>query len=145
MRPGPPPYPVAPLLVKDRKTGSLDVITPGLDGKGANDGVYWPTISASGRFITFVSEASNLVPGDRFDSFDAFVFDRVRRTTRRLNVLPDGGQSPWTGGTGGAQISDDGRYAVFSAGDPYLVPGVLPEWRHPDDAISHIFIRGPLR
>ena len=144
VRPGPPPFPVAQLFVKDRKTGKLDLITLGLDGKGADDGVYAPTISADGRFLTFVSEASNLVRGDRYDSLDSFVFDRVRRTTKRLNVLPDGGQSPWLGGTGQPQISDDGRYAVFSSGDPYLVPGVLPEWSNPDDAISHIFVRGPL-
>jgi Tol biopolymer transport system component len=144
MRPGPPPYPVAQLFVKDRRTGALDLITPGIDGKGADNGVYWPTISADGRFLTFMSEATNLVRDDRWGTNDVFVFDRVRRTTKRLNVLPDGRQSPWAGGAGQAQISDDGRYAVFSAGDPYLVPGVLPEWSNPDDAISHIFIRGPL-
>jgi Tol biopolymer transport system component len=144
MRPGPPPYPVMQLFVKDRRTGALDLITPGIDGKGADNGVYMPTISADGRFLTFMSEATNLVRDDRWGTPDVFVFDRVRRTTRRLNVLPDGRQSSWEGGTGQVQISDDGRYAVFSAGDPYLVPGVLPEWSKPDDAISHIFIRGPL-
>jgi Tol biopolymer transport system component len=145
MRPGPPPFPVMQLFVKDRRTGTLDLITPGLDGEGANNGVYAPTISADGRFLTFMSEATNLVRDDRWGTQDVFVFDRRLRTTKRLNVLPDGRQSPWPGGTGPVEISDDGRYAVFSAGDPYLVPGVLPEWSRPDDAISHIFIRGPLR
>lgn len=38
---------------------------------------------------------------------------------------------------------DDGRFVVFASGDPNLVPGALPQW-HPANAISQVFIRGPL-
>ena len=33
-------------------------------------------ISASGRFVAFTSQATNLVPGDTNDRQDAFVYDR---------------------------------------------------------------------
>lgn len=132
---------MAQLFVKDRRTGALDLITPGIDGKGADEGVYRPSLSADGRYVVFESNASSLVPGDRNWKLDVFLFDRVRRTTRRLNVLPDGGESSWSAGS--ARLSDDGRLVVFASADPDLVPGVLPRWS-PEEAFSHIFIRGPL-
>jgi Tol biopolymer transport system component len=138
-----PHDPVAQLFLKDRKTGQLRLVTPGLDGKGANGALFVPSMSADGRYLVFSSEGSNLVPGDRVGTADVFLYDRVRRTTRRLNVLPNGDASPWDGGSGGATISDDGRYVVFASGDPNLVPGALPQWR-PANAIFHVFIRGPL-
>lgn len=137
--------PVAQLFVKDRRSGALQLVTPGLDGKGADKALDRPSLSADGRFLVFASEASNLVPGDRFGTGDVFLFDRLRKTTRRLNVLPNGGQSPWPGASGAATISDDGRFVVFGSGDPNLVPGALPQWSYPEEAISHVFIRGPLR
>lgn len=139
-----PDDPVAQLFLKDRKTGELRLVTPGLDGKGADAALYVPSISADGRYLVFSSEASNLVAGDRFGTGDVFLYDRVRRTTRRLNVLPNGDPSPWDGSSGAATISDDGRFVVFASNDPNLVPGALPQW-HPANAISHVFIRGPLR
>jgi WD40-like Beta Propeller Repeat len=140
-----PHEPVAQLFLKDRRSGVLQLVTPGLDEQGADKGLYRPSLSADGRYLVFESEATNLVPGDRFGTSDVFLFDRIQRTTRRLNVLPNGSQSPWLGSSGAATISDDGRFVVFSSGDPNLVPGALPQWSHPDDAVSHILIRGPLR
>ena len=140
-----PREPVAQLFLKDRRTGALQLVTLGIDGNGADKALYLPSLSADGRYLVFTSEASNLVPGDRFGTADVFLFDRLRKTTRRLNVLRNGGQSPWPGASGAATISDDGRFVVFSSGDPNLVPGALPRWSHPEEAISHVFIRGPLR
>jgi len=61
------------------------------DGAEANDRSSNPSISADGRFVTYVSSASNLVPGDT-NGFvaDVFLFDRQTGTTTRVSVASDG-------------------------------------------------------
>jgi hypothetical protein len=44
-------------------------------GQRANVGSFVPAISADGRFVAFISEASNLVAGDTNDTVDVFVRD----------------------------------------------------------------------
>src|SRR4051812_20036266 len=44
-----------------------------------------PSLSADGRFVAFVSLASNLVAGDTNDSADIFVRDTVTGTTTRIS------------------------------------------------------------
>ena len=44
-----------------------------------------PTLSAHGRFVTFVSSAGNLVPDDDNGVQDLFLRDRVSGTTERIN------------------------------------------------------------
>ncbi len=52
----------------------------------ANGASYLPAISADGRFVTFQSEASNLVKGDTNGVFDIFVRNRTTGTTGRVSV-----------------------------------------------------------
>ena len=47
-------------------------------------------ISANGRYVTYSSDASNLVPGDTNGAEDIFVFDRKTDTTERVSVASDG-------------------------------------------------------
>jgi Tol biopolymer transport system component len=47
----------------------------------ANDGSRTPVISADGRFVAFISTATNLVPGDHNQKDDVFV--RIVRSARR--------------------------------------------------------------
>ena len=46
------------------------------DGNEGNDISFQPSISADGRFVTYQSFASTLVPGDTNDVSDIFLFDR---------------------------------------------------------------------
>ena len=62
-------------------------------GTQANGGSYGPAISADGRYVAFVSDASNLVPGDTNDHPDVFVRDRRSGTTERVSVATDGTQA----------------------------------------------------
>ncbi len=57
-----------------------------------------PAISADGRYVTFDSDASNLVPGDTNNNCtaatcDVFVRDLRSGTTRRVSVAADGTQA----------------------------------------------------
>jgi Tol biopolymer transport system component len=69
-----------------------------------------PSISGDGRFVAFVSDASNLAEGDSDGDNDAFVRDLESDTTRLVSdssgyVYPD------------IAISADGRYVAFTAND----------------------------
>jgi PKD repeat protein len=43
------------------------------DGTQSNGGSWWPFLSGDGRFVAFLSRASNLVPGDSNGADDVFV------------------------------------------------------------------------
>lgn len=81
------------------------------DGTEADDDSDKPAISGDGRFIAFVSSASNLVDGDENDVADIFVHDLVTRTTTRVSVASDGTEANATSDS--PSISDDGRFVAF--------------------------------
>ena len=81
-------------------------------------------ISASGRFVAFTSQATNLVPDDTNDRQDAFVYDRRTGSTKRVSVTSAGaeaaaGQDSF-GGSSAMGISADGRYVLFRSDAPNL-------------------------
>ena len=59
-------------------------------GAEALGGSFTSAISAGGRFVTFQSPATNLVPNDNNGQFDIFVRDRQAGTTERVSVAPAG-------------------------------------------------------
>ena len=83
----------------------------------------YPSISADGRFVTFSSEASNLVPGDTNNSGDIFVRDLSTNTTTRVSVDSAGNQGNSSSGSGFSSISGDGRFVAFESDATNLVPG----------------------
>jgi hypothetical protein len=48
-------------------------------GTQANDDSFFPALSANGRFVAFVSGATNLVADNTNDALDIFVHERLRR------------------------------------------------------------------
>ena len=77
-------------------SGSTERISVGPGGVQANDsgGVpFAPSISADGRYVAFVSRASNLVAGDTNAREDVLVHDRQSRDIRRVSVDSSGAQS----------------------------------------------------
>ena len=69
------------VFVTDRQTGETTRVSVDSLGRGGNGFSYQPSLSADGRFVSFYSDASNLVPGDTNDGYDVFVHDR-RATLR---------------------------------------------------------------
>ncbi len=80
-----------------------------------------PSISADGRYVAFISFASDLVQGDRNGSYDVFVRDLVSGTTVRASVDAGGGDPD--SGSIGSSISADGRYVAIMSSASDLVPG----------------------
>jgi Tol biopolymer transport system component len=79
------------IFVHDRQTGQtsrVSVASDGTQGNGhSNDA---KSISADGRYVTYISIASNLVPGDTNDAADIFVHDRLPPLPSLASNYPDG-------------------------------------------------------
>jgi hypothetical protein len=90
-------------------------------GEQANGNSTTPSIDNSGRYITFWSAASNLVPGDTNNVADIFAYDTKTGATTRVSVNKDGAQ-----GNGAAapfnMISANGRFVAFESLANNLVP-----------------------
>ena len=65
------------VFVRDLQAGSTERVTVATDGTQGNFDSNWPALSANGRFVAFLSAASNLVAGDTNGFEDVFVRDRV--------------------------------------------------------------------
>ncbi|MDI6858193.1 MAG: hypothetical protein QME71_07780 [Dehalococcoidia bacterium] len=119
------------IFVHDRETGTTERVNVSSAGEQANSWSYNPDVSGDGRFVSFVSGASNLVEDDTNVSFypdgmpypmeDVFVRDRETGRTARVSVGSDGAQA--NGPSDRAAISDDGRYVAFLSTADNLVSG----------------------
>jgi Tol biopolymer transport system component len=78
-------------------------------------------LSGDGRFVTFTSSASNLVPNDTNGASDVFVRDLEAGTTELVSVTPGGAVG--NGTSNGSSISATGRFVVFNSGANDLVAG----------------------
>jgi Tol biopolymer transport system component len=110
---------------RDLRKGTTTRVSVGVRGQ-ANDRSMGRAISADGRFVAFVSLASNLVKGDTNREWDVFLRDTRKGTTVRVSVGPKGRQGDVGDpmGTGFPQsISDDGRYVLFDSDATTLVDG----------------------
>ena len=102
-----------------QSTTRVSLATGGAEGN--DDCSVGGAISGNGRFVAFLSSASNLVAGDTNGTADVFVHDRVLGTTERASVASGGAQG--NGGALSVGISSDGRFVVFTSGSTNLVAG----------------------
>src|SRR5919108_244217 len=109
------------ILVKDRVTGAFERVSATSTGEPADQLSEHPDITPDGRFVTFFSLATNLVPEDTNNRRDIFVRDRQTGTVVRVSVSTAGvegnSESQWP------TISDDGLVTAFQSNADTLVPG----------------------
>jgi Tol biopolymer transport system component len=108
--------------------GVIDGASVAADLSAANNFSGGPAISATGRYVAFSSNESNLVPGDTNNVSDVFLRDTclgapagctpsvVRVSVRDLGTQGDSDRYA-------AAISADGRFVAFSSVATNLVPG----------------------
>jgi HYR domain/WD40-like Beta Propeller Repeat len=96
------------VFLRERVDGTTTLVTAGADGQS---GV--PQISGDGRFVTFESQASNLVAGDTNGSADVFLYDVEEGMTVLVSRGRDGGSAH--GWSTSPSISADGRYVAFQS------------------------------
>jgi Tol biopolymer transport system component len=110
---------VADIFRRDLVADTTEIISVATDGTQGNDNAgFRPRISDDGRYVTFSSRASNLVPGDNPGGNDTFLRDTIGGTTERVNL--DDGEAPVSPGYDGA-VSASGRWVAFYTygfGDP---------------------------
>lgn len=83
---------------------------PGVPGSGDSLRIQ---VNEDGRWVTFTSLATNLVPGDTNGIQDVFAYDRLNRTWVRVNIDPNGQQAQVF--CSDPAISGNGRYVAFTA------------------------------
>ncbi|QQR93355.1 PD40 domain-containing protein [bacterium] len=112
---------MADVFVYDRDTDNIERVSVSGTGVEGNDYSYVPSISTDGRFVTFTSDANNLVPGDANVTEDIFVYDRDTDTVERVSVSSSGVEG--NNFSGFSSISADGRFVTFTSDANNLVPG----------------------
>ena len=126
------------IFVRDMQTGTTTLVSINAAGTGSgNQSSTFPRISTDGRYVAFVSLATNLVvtndTNEPFGGFDIFVRDLQTGTTTLVSVNAAGTAS---GNQGSEQqdwtISPDGRYVAFTSwasdlvnNDTNIVPDVF--------------------
>lgn len=111
---------VRDLFVHDRQTGVTTRVSVATGGAQVNGASVDAELSADGRFVTFQSDATNLVAGDSNGVGDVFVHDRQTTTTTRVSVASGGLQGGGESSEG--PISGDGRFVAFLSFATNLVP-----------------------
>lgn len=103
-------------------TERVTVSRTGVQGNGSSSRA---SISGNGRYIMFVSAASNLVPHDTNGVTDTFVWDRVTGKIVRISVSSEGrqGNRGYDYWGGPPSISAHGRFIAFESMASNLVPG----------------------
>jgi len=90
------------------RTARIDLSSDGAQARGSSSGAV---LSASGRYVAFLSAAPNLVSGDRNRTRDVFVRDLRTSTTSRASIASGGAES--NGPSEKPSISANGRIVAF--------------------------------
>jgi Tol biopolymer transport system component len=115
------------VFIRDAINGTTELISVSTNGGVGNGASRDAVMTPDGRFVVFVSSASNLVPDDTNGIADVFVRDRLSRTTTLVSVgaMKTTLTSPLSGVSASDQpeISADGRYVAFLSTATNLVAG----------------------
>ncbi|MBF0142832.1 MAG: putative Ig domain-containing protein [Magnetococcales bacterium] len=112
----------ADIFLKDTQTGAITLVSSTASGTAGNSSSDVPVLSPSGRYVAFLSGATNFVSGDTNETHDIFLKD-----TQTGSLTLVSGTASGTVGNGHSYNSpvvlDGGRYAVTWGYSSNLVPG----------------------
>ncbi len=111
------------MFVHDRLTAQTVLVSKASDGTPGDAGGSTCAISSDGRFVAFMSMATNLVPGEMNNAPDVFVHELATGLTERVSISSTGAQGNQQ--SSDPAISADGRYVVFWSDASNLVPNDL--------------------
>ena len=92
------------------------------------------SVSADGRFVAFVSDATNLTPNDTNNASDVFVRDRQTNQTTLVSVNAAGTGSG-DGYSNAPRITPDGRFVAFISASSNLVSDDAATLIHEDQGL----------
>jgi len=109
------------VFLHDRSRHTTEQVNVATNGQPADHSASWPVaVSATGRYVAFVSAASNLAAG-KSNREQVYVRDRQRRTTARVSLTNAGKPFPNGVSLFDASISADGRFVAFADADSVFV------------------------
>lgn len=108
----------------DQQTLGIELVSVSASGAQGNWGSSYSSISADGRYVAFMSAASNLLGGDTNGLLDIFVKDMISGVVRRVSVDSSGNQS--NGHSYEPSISADGKRVAFISEATNLVTVSYP-------------------
>ena len=117
----------------DTKTGTTRLMSRTTAGMPANGDSGTVSVSSSGRYVAFESDADNI--GGVAGFIDVFLHDSQGGSTRLMsrNALGEKGDED----SFYASVSGDGRFVAFTSRADNFSP-------FDDDTVSNCFVRGPL-
>ncbi len=95
-------------------------------GTPADADSFRPEISNDGRYVGFISEATNLVASDTNARTDVFVHELATSTTTRISLSTAGVQGDY--GSDRVTLSQDGRFVGFRSKADNLIVGDDPSY-----------------
>jgi hypothetical protein len=101
------------VFVRNLRTSGTTLVSASSAGVRGNAASSDPSITGDGRYVTYTSRASNLVPGDTNLASDVFLYDRATLTTSLVSVDATGG--PANGASANAEISSNGTWIAFDS------------------------------
>jgi Dockerin type I domain len=107
------------VFVVDRKTGTITRVSVAADGTEANDASFYGSISQDGRFVSFTSVASNLIPG----VVGQQIYEKDLQTGAIELVSRSSSGTPGDDVSLFSSASADGRYVAFDSAASNLVAG----------------------
>ena len=131
--------PVEDVFVRDLVADTTTLVSraTGAAGAAGNAASEAPSISADGRYVSFMSAATNLSTEDADPVVDIFVRDLVAGTTTLASRAAGPAGAGGDGDSAFAAISADGRYVAFPSDADNLSAA-------DDDALGDIFRRDVL-
>ena len=111
--------PLRHVYLRDVIAGRTTRVTRALNRATPNGNSSLPAISADGRHVVFVSEASNLLVGDNNSTSDVFLYDRETGALSWVSRAADGQSAG--GESTSPVISGDGRFVAFQSDAANLV------------------------
>lgn len=118
---------VSDIFVRDLTSGTTIRASTSSSGAEANGQCIIPSISPDGRYVSFSSDAANLVSVDVNGAMDVFAKDLVSGETMMISLITGGGQKPSYAEPpppGGCLGVFNGRYGgVWSSAADGIVPG----------------------
>lgn len=121
------------IFLFDSQVGSVRRLNLSQQGAQGNANSHTPAISGNGRYVTFASDATNLVFGDNNGFTDIFVVDTITGAISRLSIAGDGTQA--NNSSFKPAISTTGRYVVFESSATNLVSPATAV------GVTHIYLR----
>ena len=122
-----PPFGQEQVYVKDVASGALTLVSADTGGNLANGESFLPHISRNGRFVAFVSNATNLDGADTDANPDLYIKDLSNGSIRLASTNSAGVKGNQTRlGGGGVAISNDGTKVAYSTNASNFDPRHLP-------------------